>query len=206
MNHKNDYREYLIGGEQIVLMTPNNLKGNVVEVIVPKKVWEEKLCNVNWGIQWERKDDTKIKLIQARIDGTIKPIHRAIYEYYHGKEQCYNRQIDHLNNNPLDNRLCNLRAVPSAINGINKAMRINKTSKGTFKVYITIGEDKYQKEFYNLEDAKEYQKEIEELRKKEIDTLLKYDRYAEFKRGLEDMIKHGEMFIVRKILSDKGIL
>jgi hypothetical protein len=203
---KNEYTDCIIDGEEVVIMMPNNQKDNLIEVIVPKDAWVEYLCEGSWSIQWERLNESKIKNIQARIGGTIKPIHRAIFEYYYDEEKYYNKQIDHKNNNPLDNRITNLRAVPSNINGINKEIKIREVEKGVFQILVTIGEKTFNKKFYNIESAKQFEKEVIKYREREIDRLLKYDRHVEFKRGLELMIDNNEVEIIKKILKEKNIL
>lgn len=51
--------------------------------------------------------------------------HRVVYALYHNKWPDYG--IDHINGNPLDNRPCNLRDVPSIENSRN--MKLSKRNK-----------------------------------------------------------------------------
>ena len=60
------------------------------------------------------------------IDGTRYPAHRLAWLYIYG--QWPNGQIDHINRNPSDNRIVNLREATVAENGHNAGLRIDNTS------------------------------------------------------------------------------
>ena len=51
---------------------------------------------------------------RVRIKNKEFMMHRVIWFYVHGKWPDY--EIDHINNDPSDNRICNLRDVPHYIN------------------------------------------------------------------------------------------
>jgi hypothetical protein len=61
----------------------------------------------------------------ARIEGNSIRAHRICWVMYHG--QLPANQIDHINGNPADNRICNLREATSQQNSHNKH-RANKNS------------------------------------------------------------------------------
>jgi HNH endonuclease len=64
--------------------------------------------------------------LQASIDGRLYFLHRLAWLYVHGEWPRY--VIDHLNGNPSDNRITNLRDVPQAFNCQNKRVtRVRKT-------------------------------------------------------------------------------
>ena len=61
--------------------------------------------------------DTERYLVM-RVDGRYYRGHRLIWLYVHG---CWpSHHIDHINGNPSDNRLANLREATSTQNGINR--------------------------------------------------------------------------------------
>ena len=62
------------------------------------------------------------------IDGKIYLIHRIIWLHVHGELLIPDQQIDHINGDPLDNRLVNLRVVNRQENGRNaKRPKSNKS-------------------------------------------------------------------------------
>jgi hypothetical protein len=72
---------------------------------------------IGWG------DDLGYR--RASIDGNHYKVHRLIYKLYHG---CEPNIIDHINRNPSDNRITNLRAATDKENSYNtKVYRNSKT-------------------------------------------------------------------------------
>ena len=89
-----------------------------------------------WAAYWNRKHAGKIAgsptgkfgHLIVGIRGRPRLVHRLIWAIVHDE---YPEQIDHINNNPADNRLCNLRACDQAQNQHNQ--RARKTNKSGFK-------------------------------------------------------------------------
>jgi|15BtaG_2_1085339.scaffolds.fasta_scaffold00099_15 hypothetical protein len=68
----------------------------------------------------------KLGYVQIRIDGVLYYAHRLAWLVSHG---CFpTAQIDHINHNRSDNRLCNLREVSHAENQRNKGMNSRNKS------------------------------------------------------------------------------
>ena len=67
--------------------------------------------------------------LQIRFDGTRHLAHRLAWLYVHGEWP--SKLIDHINGNPTDNRIANLRDVSASINAQNQrsATKKNKRSK-----------------------------------------------------------------------------
>jgi len=70
--------------------------------------------------------------IVVRIDNVLYRAHRVIWLIVHGR-WCAD-QIDHIDGNGLNNRICNLREVTAKVNGMNQRKSSNNTS-GTMGVY-----------------------------------------------------------------------
>lgn len=63
--------------------------------------------------------------------------HRYIYQIFHNVRLNTTQQLDHINNNKLDNRIDNLRLVTNAENNQNKHTRVdNPTGRTGIKKYI----------------------------------------------------------------------
>lgn len=104
------------------------------------------------------------------IDGKRYLSHRLVWLYVYGKWP--DQQIDHINRIRDDNRLENLRDVPSIVNANNKGNYCNNTTgfkgvtikNGRFVAQITIsGKCQYLGSFGTAEKASEaYQAALEE--------------------------------------------
>lgn len=64
---------------------------------------------------------------KIKFNGKHHPIHRIIYEMANGPIPA-GLHIDHINTNPLDNRLCNLRLATNAENCMNRGANRNNTT------------------------------------------------------------------------------
>ena len=75
--------------------------------------------------------------LQVRVDGVEYFVHRIVWAMHRGHDP--HHTIDHINGDPLDNRIENLRDVPLAINCHNRRSpsRANKT--GYLGVYVCRG-------------------------------------------------------------------
>ena len=79
--------------------------------------------------------------MMTKIKGKQSSIHRLIYMYHHG-DILY--EIDHINNDKVDNRIENLRDVPHSINQKNTTPQKNRggiqtTSIGGKRRYTDYG-------------------------------------------------------------------
>lgn len=71
---------------------------------------------------------------QVAFDGKIYSVHRIAWALYHGEHPT--AEVDHINGDRSDNRLCNIRLATSAQNNQNRRLGTrNKTGiKGVFRV------------------------------------------------------------------------
>jgi hypothetical protein len=59
------------------------------------------------------------------IDGRLYQAHRVIYAAAHG---VWPELVDHINQDPSDNRLCNLRAAGKRLNALNSKIRADNST------------------------------------------------------------------------------
>lgn len=93
------------------------------------------------------------------VGGKQYPAHRLAWFYVHGTWP--QGDIDHINRNRLDNRICNLREVSRSTNIHNTAARassgvknVSKTKSGNWEVRLRVnGVHHYLGRFANLSDA-----------------------------------------------------
>lgn len=62
---------------------------------------------------------------QVNIDGNMYLTHRIIWLWYYGT---WPREIDHLDRNPMNNRIVNLRTASKAVNQHNRGIQRNNSS------------------------------------------------------------------------------
>ena len=129
-----------------------------------------------WTSKWNCCNDLKpksSKYIQVLINKKKYYLHRLIYKYHNEDfditDNSKNNQIDHININPSDNRIENLRVVNHTENQRNRKKRENTTSKyigvswvkksNKWLATITINRKvKYLGRFDNEEEAAEAHK------------------------------------------------
>ena len=93
----------------------------------------------------ESKATVRAGAIRIRFNGKIVALHRLIWLHVHGAWP--SGDIDHINGDPKDNRLCNLRDVSTSVNmqNLRKATSRSKTGllgayphRGAFIAQITV--------------------------------------------------------------------
>ena len=96
-----------------------------------KLFWKIKIANkivVGSPAGWSRKDGYQ----QVQVDKERALVHHVVFAMTNGY---WPKEIDHINGNPADNRICNLREASRTENNYNRVIASNNTSgyKGVFK-------------------------------------------------------------------------
>jgi hypothetical protein len=79
-------------------------------------------------------DATSGGYLRVRVDGARYGAHRVVWLLVHGRWPDDGLVIDHVNGNPADNRLCNLRLVTPAVNAQNQRHARRGTISGLLGV------------------------------------------------------------------------
>ena len=143
------------------------------------KMYRFNMRHKKWNCCNNNKSNSKY--IQIKINKKMYQLHRIIYKYFNEDwditDTLHNNQIDHININPLDNRIENLRVVNQSQNVRNQNKKPNCSSKyrgvsfykrdKKWVAQISInGKSKHLGMFHNEEDAYEcYKKKYDEIMK-----------------------------------------
>ena len=116
--------QQLTHSELLKLIHYNPQTGIVVRIKKPTKGWRGKV-----GAPMGSPHSSGY--LEARINGRSYLLHRLAWFYVHGK---WPDNIDHINHDRTDNRLCNLRNVTRTENQRNQSKKTNNSS-GVTGVY-----------------------------------------------------------------------
>lgn len=206
-----------IDGEELVTFITGG-KTNI-EVLVNVDTWNNYLHKFHW---------TAIKkgnyfVVKTSINKHSVRIHRMIVEKEYSELDYWGNTIDHINNNPLDNRKNNLRIYNTKLNTTNikskylgegmnliyPQMSIRKGKKHIhgYKVHTNIFDETIYRNFTTIDEAKEYRDTfVIPFIEQRVEELKKKVRDIEFERGLRDKLQNKEQEEIILILKKYGIL
>ena len=218
----NPYKDVIIDGSECVIF--RTVGKEVHDVIVDKRTWYGYLKQYSWTAI---RNGSRIN-VKTSIDKQSNRLWRVIVEHEYEELDWWGATVDHINNNPLDNRICNLRLYNAAIlNSTNVSSKYgqrgmqyihkngNKNNPSGFKIHYNLAGKTFYRNFgvseYGsiekaLEAAQKYRDETVTIeRENVINEMLKKTRSIEFRRGLRDMLRAGERDEVLAILKDYGL-
>jgi hypothetical protein len=180
------------------------------KVLVDKEAWDKYLHEYHWTAI---KKGNYTSIVTTR-DTLAMRLHRIIIENEKVELDYWGNTIDHINNNPLDNRLSNLRIWNSKLNATNIQSKyqvdnnhlIYKQKKG-YKVHFNIFDEPKYQNFQTLEDARKWRDtEAIPLIKEKVQEMIVKTRNIEFERGLRDKLVNNEKQEVLEILRRYNVI
>jgi hypothetical protein len=206
---KNQFREVVVDGVICVEFITDGK--NQVKVLVDKKAWEDYLHEYHWTAI---KKDNYITIKSSRDKHSVR-LHRVIVEHECSELDYWGNTIDHRNNNPLDNRLENLRIYNSKLNATNIKSKyqsdnnhlIHKQPGDAYKIHTNVFDETIYKHFRTVDEARAYRDEVViPYIEKRIKEMTKKSRDIEFERGLRDKLQNNEKEEVLATIKRYGII
>ncbi len=217
MSSKNEYSlKKLDGKDYIVFITGGKYN---VEVIVDVSTWEKYLHKYHWTAI---KKGNYITVKTSTNKHSVR-IHRMIIENEYSEIDYWGNTIDHINSNPLDNRLENLRIYNSKLNTTNIKSKYFEDdmnliypqtykAKGKkvihgYKVHTNVFDETIYKNFSTIDEARHYRDNVVlPYIEKRVYELKKKTRDVEFERGLRDKISNNEMDEILSVLKKYQVI
>lgn len=198
----------------------------IVDVIVDRDAWDKYLSGYTWTVSMNKYGRASVKTSVANYTVFIWNL---IIEHEYDEVDYWGQTIDHINNNPLDNRRSNLRIYNAMLNGSNVSSKFDgddrrfihevKRADGSlscYKIHYNLGGEafyigSFSVETYGSTDAaltaaKDFRDKYvipeREIKIKEIEHKA---RSIEFERGLRKKLEAEEEAEIIQILQKYGI-
>ena len=207
---ENKYKEVVVDG--IVCIEFISDGKNQKSVLVDKKAWDEYLHEYHWTAI---KKDNYITIKSSKDKHSVR-LHKIIVEHEYSELDYWGNTIDHKNNNPLDNRLANLRIYNSKLNSTNIKSKHQSDNNhlihlqrrgGGYKVHTNVFDETIYKNFRTLEEARVYRDQVViPYIETKVAEMIKKTRNIEFERGLRDKLNNNEKEEVLLILKKYGVV
>lgn len=216
----NEFYEKVIDGKTyIAFNTGGKYK---YEVIVDVHTWEKYLHKYHWTVG--RHGGFAYKAVKTSINKHSKAIYRIIIENEYDEVDYWGNTVDHINNNPFDNRLENLRIVSNKLNGTNRYSKYTNDDMNLiypqishrvsgekvvtgYKVHTNIMDETIYKSFKTVDEAREYRDNVVlPYIEKRIEELIKKTRDIEFERGLRDKLVNLEKEEIIAVLKKYSVI
>lgn len=197
-----------------------------IDVIVDRDAWDKYLSKHTWTVSMNKYGRASVK---TSIKNDTVFIWSYIIEHEYDEVEYWGQTIDHINNNPLDNRRSNLRICNAMLNGSNVSSKFDdddrrfihtvKRANGTlscYKIHYNLGGEAYYIGSFSvraygspeaaLDAAKAYRdKYVIPDRARKIKEIEHKARSIEFERGLRRKLKAGEADEIIQTLQKYGI-
>ena len=219
---RNSFQYVTYEGEKCVRFTTTGK--HRCSVIVDQSAWDRYLCNHTWSVSRDKRSGRAS--VKTSIENQTVFLWRFIIEHEKEEIDYWGTTIDHINNNPLDNRLSNLRIYNAMLNGTNVSSKFDdedrrfihevKGGSGGYKIHYSLGGKAYYVDFFSiarygsreaaLAAAKEYRdKYVIADREQKIEEIKQKLRSIEFERGLRDKIAANELDEIIDVLQKYNV-
>lgn len=113
-------------------MTVKHLKLTQKKLAVVDNIVWPFISSMKWHAQRNYRTWYAVRHVSKKYSANNKrslvQLHQFIWYLLHNRPVCAGMELDHINGNGLDNRLCNLREITHSQNSMNRRMHANNTS------------------------------------------------------------------------------
>jgi len=93
-----------------------------------RKAWNGRYAGTVAGTVRKQMHRHNYRYLHVKVDGKMRMAHRVAWAIYHGVWPRDDQQVDHIDGNPMNNKIANLRLVSQAENGKNQKLHSNNST------------------------------------------------------------------------------